>query len=192
MRRLSTLTILVMIGAFAFSSASAQVDIGLKGVGFKVGVVGPDNVDATVGFGFFADLGTFVPQVALEAYADFWSQSETFAGAKSSARDIVFGSRVKYMFPVTAPKISPYAGAGLGIHFVSVEATSPAIDLGGGLIIPAFTFEDTTTKIGLDLGGGLNVNVHPKADVLGEVWYGIVSDVSQWSARVGLLYKLGM
>jgi hypothetical protein len=56
---------------------------------------------------------------------------------------------------------------------------------------PATTVEDSSTKLGLDLGGGVATAINPQLDFLGELWYGIVSDVSQLSLRVGVSYKLG-
>jgi hypothetical protein len=51
--------------------------------------------------------------------------------------------------------------------------------------------EDSATKLGLDIGGGVSTPIGPRSDLLGEAWYGIVSDVSQFSLRVGMSYRLG-
>jgi hypothetical protein len=71
------------------------------------------------------------------------------------------------------------------MHFIGAEAT---------MAIPGFpttTVEDSQTKLGLDLGGGMAMSVSPRTDLLGELWYGVVSDVSQFSLRCGLSYKFG-
>jgi hypothetical protein len=52
------------------------------------------------------------------------------------------------------------------------------------------TVEDSATKLGLDLGGGLAAAVSPRANLLGELWYSVVSDVSQFSLRCGMSYSL--
>jgi opacity protein-like surface antigen len=87
---------------------------------------------------------------------------------------------------VKNPKVRPYAGVGLGMHFIHSEVTIPA---GGGF--PAMTADASRTKLGLDLGGGVATAVNPRSDLMGELWYGIISDVSQFSMRVGMSFKIG-
>ncbi len=91
------------------------------------------------------------------------------------------------MFPVKNPKVRPFAGAGLGMHFINVQLDIPA-DLILG--IPAFTLEDSSTKVGLDIGGGVSAAINDKTDFIGELWYGLVTDVNQLTLNVGFLYKL--
>jgi opacity protein-like surface antigen len=87
--------------------------------------------------------------------------------------------------------VRPFAGAGLGLHFFKGEVDIPAQDM-GTFIIPAVSTEDTSTKIGMDIGGGVSTTLNEKTELLGEAWYGIVSDINQFSLRVGILYKLGI
>ena len=187
MKRFTALFILVFICVFACSQASAQSDLGLQGVGFELGIVGPENADATVGFGAFADLGEITPNMMLEGYLNFWSQSEDlFTGGDASVRDIALGGRAKWMFPVSNPKIKPFAGAGLGIHFLKFEADFPPL-------LPftqGFRLEDSSTKVGLDIGGGLMATVNDRTDFIAELWYGFVSDANQLALKAGILYKL--
>ncbi len=188
MKRLTALTLFVFICIFACSQAFAQADVGLKGAGLKIGIVGPEDVDATVGFAAFADLGQLTPNIMWEMYIDYWKQSEDlFLGGEFSIRDITWGSRAKWMFPVKNPKVRPFAGAGLGMHFINVQLDIPA-DLILG--IPAFTLEDSSTKVGLDIGGGVSAAINDKTDFIGELWYGLVTDVNQLTLNVGFLYKL--
>ena len=56
--------------------------------------------------------------------------------------------------------------------------------------VTEWTFEDSATKLGLDLGGGIAAAVSPRASLLGELWYSVVSDVSQFSLRCGMSYSL--
>ena len=41
-------------------------------------------------------------------------------------------------------------------------------------------------------GGGIRTSVSPTLDLHAEGWYGIVSDVNQFSLRVGMSYRLGL
>jgi opacity protein-like surface antigen len=166
--------------------AMAQSDIGFKAIGGAVGFVSPENMDGTFSIGALADLGTITPDIGLEAHLDYWSWSETAFGVEATARDITLGARGKYYFEVANSKIRPFAGAGLAFHFIRAEVTTPPF---GGQ--PAETVSDSQTKLGLDLGGGLATPINPRVDFLGELWYGIVSDVSQFSLRAGLAFKVG-
>jgi len=56
---------------------------------------------------------------------------------------------------------------------------------------PAMKVSDSTTRLGLDVGGGIAMPMNPRTDFLGELWYGIVSDASQFSLRLGVSYRLG-
>jgi hypothetical protein len=191
MKRFVALSVFVFLCSFALTNAFAQADLGLKGVGAEVGMVNPEDLDATVGFGLFVDLGNITPQFMLEGYFDFWTTSENTAFAKASARDIALGAKGKWVFRTSNPRIRPFAGGGLGIHFLHAEVTTPDQYIGGILVVPAMTFQDDSVKLGLDLGGGMNVTLNEKTDFIGELWYGLVSDVNQLSLKVGVLYKLG-
>jgi len=160
----------------------AQADMGLKGMGVKLGYVSPEDVDATIGFAVFADLGTIVPQLMLEPQIGFWTKSEDMFGAEVSVRDIAVGARAKYLFVLPNSRMEPFLGGGLGLHFVSAEMSIPGFP----------SVSDSEVKLGLDIGGGLHIPVNPQWDVLTEVWYGIVSDVNQLSFMVGARYNFGI
>lgn len=190
MRQLSIFLMALAAVAVLVSGAAAQADLGLKGAGLEVGVVNPEDIDATFGVKAFADLGTIMPQLALEAYADYWSKTQEEFGFEASVRDISFGARSKWMFPVSNPKIRPYAGGGLSLHLLKLEATTPDLNIGGTLV-PGMTVSDTETRLGLDIGGGMTATMNDRTDFVGEMWFGLVSDVNQMSLKVGILYKLG-
>jgi opacity protein-like surface antigen len=182
-RSIQLLTLLA--GTLVATAAMAQADLGLKGIGGAFGYVSPDNVDGTFSIGALADMGTVAPKVKLETRLDFWSHSQSDFGAKASIHDVTLGGRIKYMLDVKDPKFQPYVGTGLGLHFVHTEVTVPA-QAG----VPAMSAGDSQTKLGLDIGGGVSTPVSPRMDLMGEVWYGIVSDLSQFSLRFGLCHRL--
>jgi opacity protein-like surface antigen len=160
--------------------------MGLKAIGAAVGFVSPEDADGTFSVGAFADWGMITPEIGLESRLDYWSQSESSFGAEASVSDITLGARGKYYFEVSNSDLRPFAGAGLGLHFVHDKVVIPA-QFG----FPEMTTEDSSTKLGLDLGGGLAIAINPRSDLLTELWYGIVSDVNQFSLRVGMSYRLG-
>jgi opacity protein-like surface antigen len=178
-----TLLLAVALCVTTAPAAMAQSNLGLKHLGVAAGFVSPENLDMTFSFGGFADLGSIAPNIGLEARLDHWSWSETTLGFETSIRDITVGARGKYYFETTNPKIRPFAGAGLAAHFISAEVTDTST--------PGMSASDSQTKLGLDLGGGISTPMNPRTDFLAEAWYGVVTDVSQFSLRAGFSFKLG-
>jgi hypothetical protein len=165
-------------------NARAQSNLHLESGGFEVGLVSPENADGTIGVGGFLNLGTLAPRIRLSSHLDFWSDSQSAFGTKATVSDVALSFRGTYQFPVTSPKLQPFAGAGLGLHFV--HAKVDVFDPFSGMTMTA---EDSSTKLGLDLGGGVSSPLSPNTDLQGEVWYGIVEDVSQLSLKVGLAFR---
>ena len=166
-------------------ATESGADFGFKRIGGAIQMVGPEDIDATFGFGVFADLGTVAPNIGLEARLDYWSQSEDVFGFDTSIRDVTLGARGKYYFQVNHPTIRPFAGLGLGMHFLKAEVEVPTGPT------TTTTVDDSETRLGLDFGGGIRTAISPTLDLHAEGWYGIVSDVNQFSLRVGMSYRLG-
>lgn len=181
-----TLFLAVALTLATAPTAMAQSDMGLKNLGAAIGFVSPENLDMTFSIGAFADWGTIAPNIGLETRLDYWGWSENQMGMETSIRDITLGARGKYYFETANPKVRPFAGAGLGMHFITAEVTIPPMPP-----FPGENYSDSQTKLGLDLGGGIATPINPRTDFLAEAWYGIVSDVSQFSLRAGISYKLG-
>jgi hypothetical protein len=174
--------------AFFSQTAFAETNLGLKGIGGAVGVVDAEDMDATFGLGLMVDHGTIVPHLALESRLDWWSKSQDAYGSEVTARDIAVGARCKYLFDVSTPTIKPFVGGGLGLHFLHAEVNMvPPPGFPG----QPMSVEDSSTKLGLDLGGGMMAGIGPRTALLAELWYGVVSDFSQLSFRVGMEYKFG-
>lgn len=176
-----------LILALSVTVVSAQANLGFKGVGVRAGMVDPENLDATLVFGIFTDMGTFHPKVSFETYIDYWSWSENIAGLDMSYRDIALGAKTEYMFDVS-PVVRPFAGAGLSLHFLKAEMGMDFSSLGVPGV-PTYTMSDSETRLGFDIGGGIRANASEKIDFIGEVWYGLVSDINQLGVTAGLLFK---
>lgn len=179
----NTLLLAVALCVTTAPAAMAQSNLGLKNLGVAAGFVSPENLDATFSFGGFADWGTMAPNLGLETRLDYWSWSETTLGFETSIRDIVAGARGKYYFQTANPKVRPFAGAGIAAHFITAEVTDTST--------PSTSVSDSQTKFGFDLGGGIATPINPRTDFLAEAWYSVVTDVSQFSLRAGLSFKLG-
>lgn len=188
MKTSSCITLLAFGILLVAVQASGQTNLGPKGLGVELGLVGPDNIDTTLGIGAFLDLGTFAPNMALESYLGYWANTENYAGGEEYARDLSIGVRGKYMFATASPLFHPFAGVGLGLHFVRWEVDVPDMIV-GSILVPGFHNEDTDTSIGVDIGGGLQTNLSDRADLIGEIWYTAVDRYDNVSLKVGALYK---
>src|SRR5204862_8048579 len=110
--------------AFTFlaaPAAMAQSHLGLKNLGVAVGIVSPENIDATFSFSGFADWGTIAPRIGLETRLDYWTHSETTFGVDANIHDATLGARGKYFFESSNPRVRPFAGAGLALQFIGAE-----------------------------------------------------------------------
>lgn len=179
------LILALALGLLPAHQAMAQSNIGFRAIGASAAFVSPENLDGVFGLGVFADLGQVAPNIGLEPNIEYWSYSENQFGAETSLRDISVGVRGKYYFETSNPKVRPFAGAGLGMHFLRAETS---VSIPG---FPAVTAEGSDTKLGLDVGGGISTPMNAKNDFRAEAWYGIVSDVNQFALRVGISHKLG-
>ena len=121
----------------------------------------------------------------------YWSKSEEAFGARTSVSDLSFGARSKYMFRVANPRLQPFRGAGLGVHFIEASVTMQEQSF-AGTIVTGFTVDDSATKIGLDFGGGLLYNLNGRASLMSEVWYSLVDNVNQLSLEAGVLWHFAL
>jgi Outer membrane protein beta-barrel domain len=190
MKRVSVALAAVAICMLTAANVSAAANVALRGIGLKVGVVNPEDIDMTLGAGLIVDLGTVHPHIALESYAGFWSQTEEFYGSEFRVRDIAIGAKGKYLFTTSNPSLTPFAGAGLGLHFVNAHAETPSFSF-GGTVIPGTSVGDTDTELGLDLGGGLRIDTGSQFSFVGEGWFTLVSDVNNFSLMAGAVYMFG-
>ncbi len=191
MKRITLVLAAVAFCTLVAAGASAESNVALRGIGLKAGVVNPEDLSSTLGFGFVFDLGTLHPNVAMESYAGYWQQTETGFGVDVGVKDFAFGGKAKYMFNASNPTLQPYAGAGLGLHILSASVDMPAVTSGGTVLFPATSLSDTDVKLGLDLGGGVRIDRGSQFAFIGEMWFTAVSDVSHFSAMIGAVYMFG-
>jgi len=182
----NVLLAIVALCTLASQPAWSQSNVGFQRGGIALSMVSPENIDATLGLGVFADLGTIAPRWGLEGRLDWWSHSEDFFGADVSMSDITLGARTKYNFP-TKSNLQPFAGAGLGIHFLSMEVglVDPFTGLSMG------TADASETRVGVDVGGGFSTSLSARTNLLAEGWFSLVSDFDQFALRVGLSQAFG-
>ena len=105
MTRTRVTLLIVAICMLAATAASAQSNIAVRGVGFKIGLIDPEHLDTAVGLGVVLDMGTIAHNWALESYTGLWWQSESAFGSKVSFSDFTVGARTKYMFEIDNPGI---------------------------------------------------------------------------------------
>lgn len=188
MRRLFAILVCFLAVSAMSTATMAAADFGPKGIGVRVGAVEPENLDTTVGFGVFLDMGTFHPNLGFETYVSYWNYTMDVVLAESSFRDIAVGAKLEYLIDVSRPTIHPFIGAGASVHMLHSEATTPEMNI-GGQIFPSLTVDASDTKLGLDLGGGLRAGLAERVDFIGEAWYSFVPDFNQLIATGGIAFK---
>ncbi|MBU1708222.1 porin family protein [bacterium] len=168
-------------------SAFAETDIGLKGIGGKVGYVMPEgDLDATFTFGAVVDLGTFMPALHWDASIQYWGVSYEVGPYEWTYSDIALKSTARYHF-TTGGKVTPYAGGGLGIHMFSFEWDCPSCQSVWGF---PTSVSDNSTEFGFHGVGGIEFLLAPKWKAQAEAEYAIV-DIDQFSIVANIIYLLG-
>jgi opacity protein-like surface antigen len=167
---------LIVLGVANLSFA--QADIGFKGIGGKIGLVGPEGgIDNAIGFGALVDLGSVTDMIELGAFLEYWSKS--VGGVDFNA--LTIAAMVYYHFPMEGSSLSPYVGAGLG--FSRTEA-------GVRNIIGPFGGSVSNTDLSISLAGGVDTALSPKATGRAEFKYNL-DGIDYWSISVGVIFKLG-
>jgi hypothetical protein len=137
-----------------------------SGVGLRVKIHPPQLVQ---------DL-TVVPLI------EYWrnkSKLRTFA-IESTRKDATLGAFMRYDF--RREGWHPYAGAGIGVHFVSDEVEAPTVPLRGS---------DSLIQGGLLLLGGVSFGVNGNLGNLIEAEYHHLSEQSQFKINWGLSWQFG-
>jgi len=154
-------------------ASTASQGLGFRGLGARIGFVDPEGASSTVDLGLHIDAGEFVQHVHIVPLVEYWK-----VGASGvDVSDLMLGSDVNVDFPVEGGRLTPYAGGGLGLHFVKADA--PA----------GFVGSSSDTKLGLSIQGGIKNQVMPNLGIFGEVKYNFVSDVNQLKITGGFTYN---
>jgi opacity protein-like surface antigen len=167
--------------------AYGETDLGLKGLGVKVGFVLPeDPIDNTFGFGAHAKLGTITPGVALDAFLDFWTKGyeehHLHYTADWSWTQIAVGALAKYVIPTTG-NVTPYVGGGFALTYAR---SSWEWEWAG-------VREDDScsdTNIGIHLAGGAEMPLSPTMDGFAEAKYAL-DGADYFMITVGVIFKMG-
>jgi hypothetical protein len=181
---------IVLVGALvlcliAGSAVFAASNIGLKGVGAKIGLVGPEGgIGSTIGFGGVVDLGWLTPQIGFEADVLYWSKSYN-SGWYSDTYDVSYSqfsinALAKYYFEQKkGAKFHPYAGGGLGMGFWKVSWPKEANFLG----------DVSGSDLVINVLAGSKMALSPTMDGFAEFRYSI-GGYDSWGIFAGVMFKL--
>ena len=184
---LLAVTCLVVIGLCGFLSPAEAQDqgqrdphnpgLGIRGIGARIGLVNPEDASSTVVFGAHVDAGTFVRNVHVMPYFEYWSAGAEVGTFEIDVSDLTIATDINIDFPLQDSRITPYLGGGLGLHFLSHDTNAPGEQ------------SDDDTKLGLNLQGGMRNEVMPNLNLFGEIRYSFVSDADQLKVIGGFTYQ---
>lgn len=166
--------IILILTVFMAVSAFSQSNIGLNGVGGKLGYVDPEGeMESTFGFGAVADLGTITPKILLEADIFYWGKSydESFLGSSTEVKftSITLSAVAKYLFADAKEQMRPFAGAGLGFAMNKAKVEGSYTDYTGQTHSSSSSSSDN--DIVIHLCGGVKYRLNPKVDGFAELRY---------------------
>jgi hypothetical protein len=178
---IATLAVCLVLGTAAF----AKSNIGFKGVGAKIGFVGPEGgIGSTIAFGGVADLGWITPEIGLEADAVYWGKSYN-TGFIYDTYDVKYSqftisAIAKYYFAQKkGAKFHPYAGGGLGMGFWKLGYPSAAHFTGGV----------SGSDLVVSVVGGSKMALSPSMDGFAEFRYS-TGGFDFWGVFAGVIFKL--
>ncbi len=180
MKRNALLLVLAMVMGHA---AFAATNIGLKGIGGRVGFVDPELGDGTFTLGVVADMGTWTDNLPWEIAITYWSTGEDINGYAGSYEwnytNIAIRNTVAYHFELDK-NLFVYPGAGLGLNLYSFDWNGPN----------GSKFDDSETDLTLIILGGLQFpitgNWHGQAELQFDI-----GDPDQTTAQFDFIYELG-
>ena len=184
-KRFSMLFLAVLL---MFSLSMAQTDIGLKGIGGKIGYIMPDgDIENTIGLGLIADLGQYNENISLSAYLDYWGKSYDVEYTEWSWGVISIAAIGKYAFE-SSGNFKPYAGAGIGLDIGRSEwkYTGPTYGY-SGLIDNSSSASNT--DLAIHLLGGATMELSEGLEGMAEVKY-TIGGADYFGIYVGVIYSL--
>jgi len=157
--------------------SNEDVGLGFKGIGGRIGVVDPEDASTALDLGFHIDFGEIAQNIHIQPLAEYWSVGQDVGPYNADIKDLSFGADVMFDFPLQDSRFTPYAGGGLGLHFLSASSNVPNVP------------DQDHTKFGLNLQGGIQSDVMPNLAIFGELRYNFVSDANQLKILGGFTYK---
>jgi hypothetical protein len=124
---------LLLITLLALLAPSAGHAMDVAGIGPRIGAVDPDGLDNTFSAGAHLDLQDAGSRVHLIPYFMIWEEG--------GLTDVNPNVDMMYHFNPDGA-VSPYLGAGVGLHFYSADGpgpdpdTDPSANFFGGLLVP--------------------------------------------------------
>jgi opacity protein-like surface antigen len=180
MKKVASLLFLTVMLLLVVNVQAEGLDF--RGIGGRLSLVKPENIDATIGLGVHADLGEIYPNIVFIPSIEYWKKGlGDSPGASSDVSAIQINADAKYMIP-TEGNLDFFAGGGLAIvrNKVSTDIESvPGLDLSGSA---------TNTDIGLNLLGGLDYPLSETLD-LNALAVFTISDGSVFRITGGVMYK---
>ncbi len=177
--------LVVLLAVFIVSVAFGQSNIGLNGIGGRLGYVMPEgDVDNTIAFGAVADLGQLTPDIDLEANVTYWSIGEKIGGFDWSWSSFQIDAVAKYKIKMEDSQLRPYVGGGLGLHFGTVKYDW--VDWNGNKTDES----DSEMDIAIILAGGAKKTLSETLDGFAEIRYTIAGELDTFGFFVGAIYKL--
>lgn len=181
MRTLARSLVFVTLAASFVPSAHAGAVVGIEGM---TATVMQREQSSFSGIGLRARVRStqLIEKVEFLPFIEYWRNTSTVQpfNIKSSRSDATIGSDIRYIGEWKGMK--PYAGAGIGLHFLSSEVEAPDLGLPHG--------QNSIVKGGLSFMGGANFALAGKLENFIELKYHHVPSFSQLKIHMGLTYNL--
>lgn len=157
--------------------STEDVSLGFKGMGARIGLVDPEGASSTLDLGLHIDAGEFARNVRLSPILEYWSVGQDVGPYNADLRDFSLGADVSLDFPLQDSRVTPYAGGGIGLHWLKASTNVPNVE------------DQSDTKLGFDLMGGVRTDAMPNLALFGELRYNFVSDFNQLKILGGFTYR---
>ncbi len=159
---------------FGFVQSASAQSIGFHGIGGRIGLVKPENIDATLNVAAHANLGEIIENLVIFPSVDYWGKS---VGPLDFSQ-FAINADGRYYLPASSD-LAFFAGGGLSFIFTH----RPVSFLGR-------TNGDTNLDLGLNLFGGLDYPLSDNLLLTGEGRF-VVSDMYSFKLTAGVTYLLG-
>lgn len=180
MRRMSLGILLVALAPVVVGAQDARRSL-RPAIGVHAGYASVEKASNTLEVGVFADVGSFKRErVRLIVGLDVLSSESNRDRADGDFRDVTVNGDLRYK-PFNLRGLTPYLGAGLGLHFRSTTATDPDIkDIYDGLAVGAQGFLGALYDLADDGAWGASAELRRV----------MAQNVSRSSLRIGLFRRL--